>query len=644
MIIKTLTINNFRNYVGTSTFDLTTSKDHNIILVGGQNGAGKTSLADSLRLCLYGHWVDGRILSEVKYQEYLNNICSRGEGINSFFVSVSLIMDEENPPIEVDVTRRFTRKGSKFNEELILKKGGSDVELIDETYWSYYIEKLISPTVSRYFFFDGEKVRDVIASSESKDYLFNAVNDVSGITELNHLKADLVEVKRRILSKTTQKASLERVEELQRCISEVNDSIVKLDRDIEDHSLFIEDYSEKLSELEQERSRLIGSSESKRTELAQRLKELNQSYDEVNQGVIDFCYKRLMYKIADQAIRDTVKQAKDENTSLITKYSVEFLENIRNGGNTASILGLDQSKADEVMSKLIAEVSNNGSGGGKNLLDLTLSRIEQIDAERVSDDDALEFLEVFKNREFYHQEIQKFQKKADKIEDDSLEEIDEHIIHFRTQIDVEKIEISKAEVQKQNLNKELEALTSKLRKEERMTVLVDVDRAAVDNIDLVLKTIDGRIEMSLMKSRQSLVKRINEMYHILKNNKDMVKEIRISDSFDLQLISFDDEEINKEFISEGEKGILMYSVVYGLHSLSTMRFPVIIDSPLGRMDSLHVNNLASKLFPTVSDQVILLSHDREVVGENHDLIREYVARQYLITKYGTPKVKEGYFE
>ena len=62
------------------------------------------------------------------------------------------------------------------------------------------------------------------------------------------------------------------------------------------------------------------------------------------------------------------------------------------------------------------------------------------------------------------------------------------------------------------------------------------------------------------------------------------------------------------------------------------------------MDSLHVNNLASKLFPTVSDQVILLSHDREVVGENHDLIRGYVARQYLITKYGTPKVKEGYFE
>ena len=121
MIIKTLTINNFRNYVGTSTFDLTTSKDHNIVLIGGQNGAGKTSLADSLRLCLYGHWVDGHILSEAKYQEYLNNICSRGEGINSFFVSVSLIMDEENPPIEVDVTRKFTRKGSKFNEELILK-------------------------------------------------------------------------------------------------------------------------------------------------------------------------------------------------------------------------------------------------------------------------------------------------------------------------------------------------------------------------------------------------------------------------------------------------------------------------------------------------------------------------------------------
>ena len=134
------------------------------------------------------------------------------------------------------------------------------------------------------------------------------------------------------------------------------------------------------------------------------------------------------------------------------------------------------------------------------------------------------------------------------------------------------------------------------------------------------------------------------MYDALKNTKDMVKEIRISDAFDLELISFEDREINKEFISEGEKGILMYSVVYGLHSLSSMKFPMIIDSPLGRMDTLHVNNLASKLFPSVSEQVVLLSHDREVIGENHQLIKNNVSREYLITKFGIPKVTEGYFE
>ncbi|WP_400225146.1 AAA family ATPase [Methanomethylophilus alvi] len=148
-----ITICNIRNYVGPIEVDLSVCDSRNIILMGGLNGAGKTTFADSIRLCLYGHRINGKVLSEPKYQEFLADFCTNTENISQAYVAMSITIDEENPPMDIDIKRTFTKTKSGFKEDLSLKKGGSAVELIDENYWSYYIEKLIPPNVSRYFFF-----------------------------------------------------------------------------------------------------------------------------------------------------------------------------------------------------------------------------------------------------------------------------------------------------------------------------------------------------------------------------------------------------------------------------------------------------------------------------------------------------------
>ena len=71
---------------------------------------------------------------------------------------------------------------------------------------------------------------------------------------------------------------------------------------------------------------------------------------------------------------------------------------------------------------------------------------------------------------------------------------------------------------------------------------------------------------------------------------------------------------------------------------------MIIDSPIGRMDSIHSDNLANRLYPIMSNQLILLSHNREIVGSLHDALRPQIAKEYMIVKYGNPKVFPGYFD
>ena len=54
MLLERITLQNFGIYKDENIFDLTSTKEKPIILCGGQNGGGKTTLFDSVMLCLYG--------------------------------------------------------------------------------------------------------------------------------------------------------------------------------------------------------------------------------------------------------------------------------------------------------------------------------------------------------------------------------------------------------------------------------------------------------------------------------------------------------------------------------------------------------------------------------------------------------------
>ena len=54
MQITRLELNNFSSYEGVNIFDFSVEDDKPIILIGGQNGAGKTSIFTVIKIALYG--------------------------------------------------------------------------------------------------------------------------------------------------------------------------------------------------------------------------------------------------------------------------------------------------------------------------------------------------------------------------------------------------------------------------------------------------------------------------------------------------------------------------------------------------------------------------------------------------------------
>ena len=79
---------------------------------------------------------------------------------------------------------------------------------------------------------------------------------------------------------------------------------------------------------------------------------------------------------------------------------------------------------------------------------------------------------------------------------------------------------------------------------------------------------------------------------------------------------------------------------------SGRRLPVVIDTPLGRLDSQHRSNLVTNYFPRASHQVILLSTDVEVDQAFFRALSPQVSHAFEIrydAEQQASRILKGYF-
>ena len=83
-----------------------------------------------------------------------------------------------------------------------------------------------------------------------------------------------------------------------------------------------------------------------------------------------------------------------------------------------------------------------------------------------------------------------------------------------------------------------------------------------------------------------------------------------------------------------------------LAEVSGRKLPMIIDTPLARLDSIHRDRLVENFYPTASHQVIILSTDTEIDISYKEKLTPYLAQSYLLNfneKSETTEVSTGYF-
>ena len=83
-------------------------------------------------------------------------------------------------------------------------------------------------------------------------------------------------------------------------------------------------------------------------------------------------------------------------------------------------------------------------------------------------------------------------------------------------------------------------------------------------------------------------------------------------TYEVRITDRNGHEIKKSALSAGEKEIFAVSLLWGLAQTSQLKLPIIIDTPLSRLDSAHRDNIVNNYFPNAGEQVIILSTDTQV--------------------------------
>src|SRR5580704_8127909 len=161
-----------------------------IFLIGGMNGAGKTSIMEAVTYCLYGGKTD----------EIFRNINRREKAKGNANVAFELVIEMDDHS-ELVVKRSWTAgatnepKPRDLTERLVVVRDGKRVSVQNQDIWQDFIRAAIPPGITQFFFFDGEKIQEIAADDHSELRLKSSLEAALGIQYINRLASDIIYIK-----------------------------------------------------------------------------------------------------------------------------------------------------------------------------------------------------------------------------------------------------------------------------------------------------------------------------------------------------------------------------------------------------------------------------------------------------------------
>lgn len=711
MKINKIVLYNFNSYEGLNEFDFSSDDSNkNIVLIGGKNGAGKTSLFTAIKIALYGPLSFGYVGPNPKYiakiKDCINSKAFQKDVVESRVqISISIMVEREVK--EYEITREWDYTKQKLEENYFVKTEGYLLDEQELSYFQNYLQGILPPDLFEFFLFDGEEVGSIFSTSTYNSYVKNAVYTLCGL--------DIFEIIRKYATGYAGKAEsvdeevvYGQYEELRRNAESLEATYSATVSQIVTDREELELVETELIEIETAFKNAGGITEVERQSLLKELSEAEHTKTEALTKIKMFVEGLMPFFILRNFTGIISEQLDFEEKGEIFYYVQQKL----NRQEIKSTLNANQKISDDtvdaLMEYLLKKFKPKGFKEGEQPVhDLSKEDSGRVKAmiSTIDDFDVVEMIELVEKRRLAADrtmEINRILKSA-MTDEDAGKFVEKENALLKTKEEILS-RIHAAEMQLTIMKEELDVVIQQ-RERAFQSIKDNAQNKHVFELSIGLSQMMG----AMLENKSESIKRnlenmiVKNLQHIYRKN-NLITHIEIEDDFQFNLyqnakystteLSFLLKNIGKEVfaseigkqgmqrlykkykvktllqlqqaieadkrkschdlfkridinrLSKGERQIFILALYWAIIELSGQDIPFIIDTPYARIDANHRREISEKFFPSISKQVVILSTDEEINEEYYEIIKPYIAKEYLLINdesQNRTTVKKHYF-
>lgn len=690
MKINRITLFNIGPYADINSFELDLSKEKNIVLIGGKNGAGKTTFFKAIKTCLYGCKVWGFDAPGKEYFSIvggLMNSRSKYDSSSSAYVEIELYFNDGKQVNIYTLHREWKKNKQTICEYFHVKKNGLLILGQEEDDFINYLLSIIPPDMFNFYFFDGESIAEFFLGADGNKNFRNAFLKLYGLDTLSIMVENF---NRHIKKSDSQKSGYDKFLEAKKEIETQAQIYESLKNEILEIENKIDLLQIKARALQNNYSKDGGISLAEWKEINTAITKEENTRDNINRWLKEVANHYIPFIIIEKQLKVLLSELQDaqENerkNSVLQTFSDSSFSNalanylITNGESTIN--------ADDLIAYLSSLMSSSEESLNFGFSSSQISRIiaqiyEKLDFDKNLIAKAITQLNASlkKNKQYREQLMstsvdgyQNFIEEKETIEN-QLSSLLVLIERKRVDSDNQAVKVSVAEKEFEKVKAAYEELlknksianiseraaaTFSLLEEKLVKRQADIlQKEFVDCFSSIINKdhfIDGIVidkkinvipykNIDITRRQMDNYRRDNKEFLSLFNNVELIINMNKLEFGEVDSISVP-SPITAPF-SQGERQVYIMSIYLALLKTSKKDIPFFIDTPFARIDSNHRSNIISEFFSKVHNQMFILSTDEEIIGEYYDMLINKVSNRFLlqINAYGRTKiVSDKYF-
>ena len=642
MKITNIVLHNFGIYANTNKLDLTSNKP--VVLIGGMNGRGKTTLLEAVLLALYGRRSFAFAENKLSFPNYLKRLVNKSDATLKTYIELNFELFSGNELEHYRVRREWSLHTTVPNLLTTVYKNEKHDQILSEN-WDLFIEDILPNAIAPFFFFDGEKISE-LANSDNDKQMKESIKNLLGINVIDQTITDI----RKIITnkKHTFKAIAyeKEIASFETLIKNANDETKKIKETLASYEVRLYKINNKLQGAENTFSSMGGNFVLNRQELEANQIDIQKKLAEVDELIMELVSEDLPLLFTLPLLKDILLSSESERDEKAIKSALEKLPELykKFDGSKEHDINFDefmhfiQNNSKEV--PIVYNLSEDAYIKLKSLYSVLLNHQRE---------DVIKLLA--QRKELRSEQVKNENYLSINIDDSAVTKKYQEVLRLTKELATVN---EQYRLTQQLFNEKLAALENL--KHQQLKVIEkavsDIENAT-DTKRLImyagysLKVLE-EYKIRLQRSKtQALAATMTNCFKQIASKQNLISEIQLNaETLDFIYLDSEGGNIARSSFSAGEKQLLVIAMLWALGICSQKKFPVIIDTPLARLDSIHRETLITNYFPHASEQTILLSTDSEVYGKYYDLLYSFVGKEYTLVYKEEAKhttVQRGYF-